>query len=96
VPGPDDLFLVLLMHACCVAKTPGQLAREKKMCALCGSAPSTPDGEHVLPRSFRRVVWPAAKGRYRQYMPDGQWRTVDKFDSIKLPMCRSCNEKLGQ
>lgn len=63
-------------------------------CALCRSRPSTPTGEHVLPRAVIRSLFPVTSGPFTTsgLGPD---RVVQQFDSVKLPCCGPCNDTLA-
>lgn len=69
--------------------------RAQQWCALCASAPSTPAGEHVLPRSLIRACFPLKRGPYKTTSAEGV-RHRQQFDSVKLPCCSTCNTELAR
>jgi hypothetical protein len=72
---------------------PSQVLRASTSCALCLSAPSTPVGEHVLPRALKKSLFPESKGPYTTTSAAGEI-TRKQFDSVKLACCQPCNNTL--
>ncbi len=64
-------------------------------CALCRLRPSTPTGEHVLPRAVIRDLFPLSAGPFTTTTGSGPDRVTQQFDSVKLPCCRPCNDTLA-
>lgn len=77
-----------------MSRRTSQDARAREWCALCSSARSTPRGEHVLPQSLTRALFPPERGPYTTTSAEGVMRR-QQFDSIKLPCCSSCNGELA-
>jgi hypothetical protein len=76
-----------------MASSPSQALRASTLCALCLSAPSTPTGEHVLPRWLMRRLFPKSEGPYTTSSSAGEV-SRQQFDSVKLACCETCNNKL--
>jgi len=70
--------------------------RARTLCALCESAPSTPEGEHVLPRHLTRKLFRPSRGPYTTTSASGSTTTDPKFDAVKLACCQLCNDRLNQ
>jgi hypothetical protein len=78
-----------------MSRRASQDARARECCALCASAPSTPTGEDVLPRSLMRALFPPERGPYTTTSAEGV-RCRQQFDSVKLPCCLACNAELNR
>lgn len=72
-----------------------KFVREK--CVLCLNRPSSPKGEHVLPRWLLKM-FPSSEGPYSSYVNgepvrkrDGSPRMDKSLNRITAPMCSSCN-----
>jgi hypothetical protein len=76
-----------------MSKTASQRRRELTQCALCTAAPSSPEGEHVLPRALKRYLFPESKGPYTTSSAAGEVKRR-QFDSVKLACCVRCNNIL--
>lgn len=63
-------------------------------CALCRARPTSPTGEHVLPRAVLKQMFPLVSGPYTT-TERGTTRVTQQFDSIKLPCCLACNDVLN-
>ena len=72
---------------------PSQALRASTICAFCLEAPSTPTGEHVLPRGLTKKLFPESKGPYTTSSTAGEI-TRKQFDSVKLACCQPCNNTL--
>jgi hypothetical protein len=72
---------------------PSQALRASTVCAFCLEAPSTPTGEHVLPRGLTKKLFPESKGPYTTSSAAGEI-SRKQFDSIKLACCQLCNNTL--
>ncbi|GLZ45780.1 hypothetical protein Acsp06_19650 [Actinomycetospora sp. NBRC 106375] len=66
--------------------------RNEETCALCNENPSTPEGEHVIPKRLLRAFFPATSGPFE--IQGG--RTYPEFQAIKLACCLRCNGILNQ
>lgn len=84
-----------------MARTTTQKERSRRPCALCGLAPSSPDGEHVLPRWLLRALLPPECGPYRTAWAglsadEPAINTSPTFPRAKLACCEKYNAELNR